>query len=134
MYLCLDIGQKYTGVCKITDSGDLFYAKKILNPEVLKIEVESTDCILIEFTDSVHGKIGNTTVDTIFWIGRIYQHFKTRCVFVNLIGRKEVLKALACKKDSDVVKLLKGNVKSINNTKLVADCWQAYALYKTFKL
>lgn len=126
MTICLDIGSDYSGVVKI-DNGQIVYSEKIKNIDVLKIECSVFDIILIEFFDSVHGKIGKTTIDAIFWTGRIFEHFRKKATFVSLIGRKECLKTLNCKNDKEVISFIRST--KPYGKKLKADCWQAYALY-----
>jgi len=126
MYICIDVGSLYSGVVKVHE-GRIIYADKIKNSEVLKIIPEKNDFVLIEYFDSVHGSIGATTIDSIFWTGRIFQHFKSKIFFVKTIGRKECLSGLKCKKDSEVISYIRKT--NPYGTKLKADCWQAYALY-----
>lgn len=130
MYICIDVGSKYSGVVKVHE-GRIIYAEKIENSQILKIKIDKTDSVLIEFFDSVHGKIGLTTISAIFWTGRVFQYFKNQAFFVELIGRKECLKSLGCKDDSSVISYIRKT--NPYGTKLKADCWQAYALYLAYK-
>lgn len=125
-YLCIDPGPIYSGVA-IFQNDKIVYADKIKSLDALKLQ----DCniVLIEKVESRGSILGNTTIDTAIMCGRFKQEFLNRKCNVVFIERRQVLSTLKCKRDGDVIKVLRPLVKGF---KLTKDAWQAAALYFTY--
>ena len=123
--LCIDPGPTLSGYVTIEDSNIISFGK-IANKEIRGLDKRRIKTVLIEYPDSVHGRIGHDFVSMCVELGRFKETFSF-CIPI-LIGRKEVLSYYGLKKDSDVVKFLKNK-----DIKLIKDSWQAYILYLYYK-
>lgn len=124
--LCIDPGPTLSGYVTIENNNIISFGKSP-NKEIRSLKHERRiKTVLIEYPDSVHGKIGHHFVSMCVELGRFKEAFSFNIPI--LIGRKEVLSFFGLKKDSDVVNFLKGR-----GIKLFKDSWQAYILYLYYK-
>lgn len=124
--LCIDPGPTLSGYVTIENNNIISFGK-IPNKEIRILKNEKRiKTVLIEFPDSVHGRIGHDFISMCVELGRFKEAFSF-CIPV-LIGRKEALSFFGLKKDSDVVNFIKGK-----GIKLFKDSWQAYILYLYYK-
>lgn len=91
----LDPGQEKTGMVIIRiDPFSISFIQIVSNVYLLKfIDIinNSKDTIIIcESITSYGMEIGQTTIDTIYWIGRIYQQSIINNIKIKLIPRKDV--------------------------------------------
>ena len=127
--LCIDPGPKYSGYV-IVFGNEVLEAGKIPSFDILKIPRLKGDIVLIEKIEP-RGVAGHNVIDTAIMCGRFYQHFKDLGCVVVFIERREVLKGLKCKNDSEIIKLLKGQYEG---KKVTRDAWQALALHHYYEV
>jgi hypothetical protein len=128
---CIDPGPVFSGVC-IFDKDTIVYANKIESLDVLTMSVDKHETVLIEKIEARGKIVGNSTIDTAIMCGRFKQRFLEQGGNVFFIERRQVLSELNCKKDSDIIKLLRPIIKTKPGVKVTKDAWQAAALYYTY--
>lgn len=123
--LAIDPGSSLSGyVIYSCEKKEVLEFGKITNEKILKFKTDEF-LVIIEKPDYISAGAGETVIETIFWAGRFYQHFK----FSTLYGRKEVQRKFSVKNDAAVIKLIK---KEYPGIKLAKDSWQAMLLIHAY--
>jgi hypothetical protein len=93
----IDPGNEYTAYCIIdTDKKDkpIVDYGKMLNEGLLVLILRQWEAGMPISMEHIvlYGNAGNTTRDTLFWIGRFYEFLRTRVSKPNLVFRRHVAK------------------------------------------
>ncbi len=123
IYLCIDPGPEESGFVVCTKDEIIEFGKT--DNKTIRKKTGFNE-VIIEYPDSVHGRVGHSILKTCFEIGRFYEAFKSK--MIHRIGRKEALSHFKLKNDKEVRKFL-----SEKNIKLVNDSWQAYFIFEYYK-
>ena len=86
VYLCIDPGSDESGFVVCTKDKIIEFGKESNKTIRQKTGFQE---VIIEYPDSVHGRVGHSVLKTCFEIGRFYESFKNK--MIHLIGRKEAL-------------------------------------------
>lgn len=139
MFICIDPGTTKSAIVCIEDD-IVILSEKIQNKYIIRkikeLDITIKDSVLIEKIESRGKIIGKSTINTAIICGKFYQTFVlVHGVNPIFIERRDVLKTLKCKNDSEVRnRFFKEGVKVNKGIKIKADCWQALALYEYYKI